>query len=276
MIVYILTDMEGVAGIDHWDQCYDPDDASPKYIYGKDQLTLDLNAAVEGAFDGGATKVRVLDGHGRNHNKGLVPGLLDPRAEKMWIASNPPIRWEGLDEHVACSAMIGQHAMAGTINGFIDHTQSPKQITRLMINGVEHGEMSQWALCCAGFNVPMVFTSGDEALCDETRRLFPQARTVPTKKGTGWATCELYDTQKVRENIRREMAAAVRNRANVKPWTQKLPIEIRMEFAWSEYADGLAKIPGVTRLSAREVRWFINDPRDIYDYPSAAWKPMQP
>jgi D-amino peptidase len=213
MIVYILTDMEGVAGIDHWDQCYAPDDNSPKYLYGREQLTLDVNAAIEGAFDGGATVVRVLDGHGRNRNKGFVPGLLDKRAQKMWIASHSPVRWDGMDESVACAAMIGQHAMAGTVRGFIDHTQCTKTLTRFMINGVEHGEMSQWALYCGAFNVPLVFTSGDEALCDETRRLFPHARSVPTKIGTGWATCELYDLKAVRDNIRREMALAVRDSA---------------------------------------------------------------
>ena len=273
MIVFILTDMEGVAGIDHWDQFADPDDNSAQYRYGKEQLTLDLNAAVEGAFDAGATKVRVLDGHGRNGNKGLLPGLLDPRAEKMWIASNPPLRWQGMDETVACAAVVGQHSMAGTINGFIDHTQMTKQITRLMIGGVEHGELSQWALYCGGCNVPLVFTSGDEALCDETRRLFPQARTVPTKKGTGWATCELYDTKRVRENIRREMAEAVRNRANVKPWKLPTPIEVRLEYAWSGPMDAMAKVPGVVRLSGREVRWQIEDPRDIYNYPNTEWHP---
>ena len=50
-------------------------------------------------------------------------------------------------------AQIGQHAMAGTVRGFIDHTQCPKTLTRLMIGGVEHGEMSQWALYCGGFGV---------------------------------------------------------------------------------------------------------------------------
>ncbi len=72
MIVWICTDMEGLAGIDQWDQCYDPDDNSPHYRYGCEQLTTEANAAISGCFDAGATEVRILDGHGRNRNKGFL------------------------------------------------------------------------------------------------------------------------------------------------------------------------------------------------------------
>jgi D-aminopeptidase len=54
--------IHGLAGVDHWDQCYDPDDHSPKYRHGREQLTADANAAIAGCFDAGATEVRVLDG----------------------------------------------------------------------------------------------------------------------------------------------------------------------------------------------------------------------
>ncbi|MBI4024212.1 MAG: M55 family metallopeptidase [Verrucomicrobia bacterium] len=88
MIIWICTDMEGLAGVDHWDQCYDPDDNSPKYLHGREQLTADANAAIAGCFDAGATEVRILDGHGRNANKGFT-SQLDPRA-KPWRVK-PPI-----------------------------------------------------------------------------------------------------------------------------------------------------------------------------------------
>src|SRR5215469_7514005 len=123
VIFWICTDMEGLAGIDRWEQCYGPDE-SPDYQYGREQLTADVNAAIAGCFDAGATQVRVLDGHGRNRNEGFIRENLDPRATIVWFSQRSPIRLEGLDESVHAVAMIGQHAMAGTINGFLDHTQS--------------------------------------------------------------------------------------------------------------------------------------------------------
>ncbi len=38
MVIWICTDMEGLAGVDYWDQCYDPYDTSTKYQYGREQL----------------------------------------------------------------------------------------------------------------------------------------------------------------------------------------------------------------------------------------------
>jgi D-amino peptidase len=274
MIVWICTDMEGLAGIDRWEQCYAPDDDAPEYLYGREQLTAEVNAAVAGCFDAGAAEARVLDGHGRNRNRGFIPERLDPRVKQVWIAGTNPLRWEGLDESVAAVAMIGQHAMAGTLHGFIDHTQSPKEIVRYRINGQEQGEMGQFALYAGGFGVPLAYVSGDEALCEEARRLFPRARSTPTKRGTGWETCELYPPDEVRARIREDIAAALKTIDRSAAWRLPPPIEVSIEWAWSGPADRTARVPGVRRVDARTVAWQIGDPRDIYCVPNARWHPL--
>lgn len=273
MIVWICTDMEGLAGIDHWDQCYHPEDTHPAYLYGKEQLTAEVNAAVAGCFEGGATRVCVLDGHGRNRNQGLNREILDPRAEVIWVGQQTPLRWEALDESVHAVAMIGQHAMAGTINGFLDHTQNPKTLCRYKINGEEYGEMGQLALYAGGFGVPLVYVSGDVALCDEAHRQFPHVKSTPTKRGTGWASCELYPTEEVRLHIRHDIAESLQGVQKEWAWRLKAPIEITVEWAWSEHADRFAKVSGVKRLDARTVSWQISSPRDIYNWPSERWQP---
>jgi len=273
MIVWICTDMEGLAGVDHWDQCYHPDDSSLEYTYGRQQLTADLNAAAMGCFDAGADEVRVLDGHGRNGNRGFIPQALDPRVKRVWFTSATPVRWEGLDQTVTVVAMVGQHSMAGTLNGFIDHTQSPRQIVRFLINGEEYGEMGQFALYAGACGVPLAYVSGDEALCAEAARQFPGAVSTPTKRGTSWSTCELYPMEDVRERIRRDIACAVAGADGVRPWQVEPPVEITVEWAWSGAADGLAAVPGVRRLDARTVSWTITDPRDVYTWPSDLWRP---
>jgi D-amino peptidase len=273
MIVWICTDMEGLAGLDQWKQCADPDDDSPDYRYGREQLTAEINAAIAGCFDGGATEVRVLDGHGRNRNKGFIPEQFDTRAQQMWIAARNPLRWEGLDESVHAVAMIGQHAMAGTIGGYLDHTQSTKTICRYKINGEEYGEMGQFALYAGGVGAPLVYVSGDEALCEEARRQFPHAHSTPTKRGTGWETCVLYPPDEVRANIRRDIAGALQSVDRSKAWRLPPPIEVSVEMAWSGAVDGMARIPGVRRPHARIASWTIHDQRDIYNWPSSDWHP---
>lgn len=269
----IVTDMEGLAGVDHWDQCYAADDDAPAYRHGLDQLAADTNATIAGCFDAGATEVCVWDGHGRNRQQAFTRVPLDPRARLARLVPGAPLQLEGLDAAVAGVFMVGQHAMAGTLHGFLDHTQCPKEICRLRIAGAEHGELSQFTLLAGVYGVPLLHVSGDEALCAESRRLFPWAATTPTKRGTGWATCELYPPERVRQQIRADVAAAIRGRAAARPWQPPTPFEIAVEFAWSELADRIAAIPGVRRPHARTVAWTLRDARFVYNWPSPDWHP---
>ncbi len=269
MIAWICTDMEGLAGIDHWDQCYG--DGPEYHAHGRRQLTADTNAAIAGCFDGGATEVRVLDGHGRNRNQGFTPDL-DARATRVWI-SGPPTRLEGLDETVGVGLLVGQHARAGTLHGFLDHTQSPKTICRITAGGVEIGETGQFALFCGAFGVPVGYLSGDEAACAEARELLPHCITTPTKRGTGWATCELYDPATVRARLRADAARAVRTADRARAYRLPTPFEVMVEYAYSELADHTARWPGVRRPHARMVAWTLADAANVYAWPSAGWAP---
>ena len=274
MKIGIVTDMEGLAGVDDWEQCYAADDDHPAYRHGLTQLAADTNATVAGCFDAGATEVVVWDGHGRNRQAAFTRVALDPRATLRRLIPGAPLVLEGLDAGTAGVLMVGQHAMAGTLHGFLDHTQCPKEICRYLINGAEHGEMSQFALHAGAFGVPLLHVSGDEALCAEAQRLFPWVATTATKRGTGWATCELYPVDAVRAAIRRDVATAIRNRAGARPWTQPMPADVTVEYTWSEFADRLAAVPGVQRLHARAVAWKIPDPRYIYNWPGPVWAPL--
>ncbi len=169
MIIWIMTDMEGLSGVDQIDQFSPEDEHNPAYQYGREQLTADANAAILGCFDAGATEVRICDGHGFNRNRGFTEDL-DPRATKVHVASRNPIRWEGLDESVHAIAMIGQHAMAGTVNAFLDHTQSSKVICRYFINGEEAGEMSQITLYAGGVGAPLLCMFQATRHCVRKRR----------------------------------------------------------------------------------------------------------
>ncbi len=265
--------MEGLAGVDHWDQCYAKADDAPEYLHGLAQLAADTNAAVAGCFDAGATEVVVWDGHGRNRQKAFMRVDLDPRASFRRLEPGAPLKFAGLDASVSGVVMVGQHAMAGTLHGFLDHTQSPHTICRFLINGAEHGEMSQCALHAGAFGVPLLHVSGDEALCTEARRLFPWCVTTATKRGTGWETCELYSAADVRAQIRRDVAQAIARANSAKVWRLPPPIEVTVEYAWSAWADQLAATPGVRRPHARTVSWRIDDPRFIYNWPCADWHP---
>lgn len=269
MRIGIMTDMEGLAGVDHWEQCYAEDDDAATYRHGLEQLAADTNAAVAGCFDAGATEVIVWDGHGRNLQQAFTRVDLDPRAQLARVVAEKSVRIEGVDADLAGVLMIGQHAMAGTTRAFLDHTQNPKDVCRFTINGEEHGEMSQFALYAGAAGVPLLYAAGDECLCAEAARLFPWVHTTATKRSTGWSTCSLYPVHEVRAAIRRDVADAIRQRADAQTWRLTMPLNLAVEFAWSALADERDGAPGVSRPHARVLAWTIDDPRLIYDWPRA-------
>lgn len=176
MNLYIMTDMEGCAGIMNHDEWVL---ASGRYFdKGREILTLEVNAAIEGFLEGGADRILVVDGHGAG---GINPLLLHPAARLTGGAPNPPFPFF-MDSSFDGAACVGQHAKAGTALSHITHTQWFNWID-LAVNGRSIGEYGTIALCAMELGVPFVFAAGEEALCREARALTPGVETVSVKEG---------------------------------------------------------------------------------------------
>jgi len=175
MKIMIMTDMEGAAGILNHDDWVVP--GGRFYSKGQRLLTEEVNAAVAGLFEGGATDVIVVDGHGYG---GIAPELLDERAK---LQRGPCGGWPwGLDSGFDAFCCVGQHAKAGTDYSHITHTQWFNYID-LAVNAVSIGEYGQMALCAMELGVPTILACGEEALCTEAAQLTPGVVTVGVKKG---------------------------------------------------------------------------------------------
>ena len=178
MRVYIMTDMEGVCGVlDSVNWCLLD---GRYYEQGKELLTREVNAAVDGFLAGGATDILVADGHGWG---GIVPSLLHPQAElsRNWRRGKAyPFSMEGHPFDVA--AWIGQHPKAGTVGGHICHTGN-MGVRDMSINGVSVGEFGQLVFCAGERGIRSVFASGCEAFTQEARELVPGIETVAVKRG---------------------------------------------------------------------------------------------
>jgi D-amino peptidase len=176
--IYIMTDLEGVAGVRDSEQWCGPD--GRYYDVGQKLLTLEVNAAIEGFLAGGATDIVVADGHGRG---AVNIELLDRRAqlERGWSAGwpGPSLATGSLD----AVAWVGQHAKAGTEHAHLAHTQGWNYVD-LSVNGISIGEFGQLALCASELAARSIFASGDKAFTDEAQALVPGIETVCVKHGT--------------------------------------------------------------------------------------------
>jgi D-amino peptidase len=255
--IYIHTDLEGVSGIDRIEQM---DRGNAAYRQTCELLMGDLNAAIDGVFAGGAESVTVLDSHGGGNN--FLLDLLDPRARND---TRPNGKWWGvLDDSYDGTFFLGAHAMAGTQNGFLDHTQSSTHWLDYCLNGRRVGELAQWALVAGHFGVPLLMACGDEAACVEARQFFQPIETAIVKRGIGRNRAEVVELTEARDRIREAARRATGLVGQAKPYTPSKPMEIRLTFTRSDYCDAAATRPGNERLDARTVRKVTDDPLDLF------------
>lgn len=175
MRVYVMTDLEGVAGVLNFDDYGAP--GARYYELARELTTRETNAAIEGALDAGATEILVVDGHGHG---ALDPTLLHPQAK---LLAGRPLGYPfGCDDSFAAAMIVGQHAKSNTDGGHLSHTGS-FTVEELQINGVSVGELGCNMLFCGCFGVPTVMVSGDQAAADEARALVPNIATAAVKEG---------------------------------------------------------------------------------------------
>ena len=174
--IYMMTDLEGVAGVSNFQEWTER--GHPYYGLAREFLTAEVNAAIDGFFEGGATEILVADGHGAG---AVNIHQLDPRAEYLrgWGAGPWPLT---LDETFDALVYVGQHSKAGTEYGHLAHTQGTNYLD-LSINGVSIGEFGQLAMCASEMGVRTIFGSGDEAFTKEAQKLAPGIETVAVKRG---------------------------------------------------------------------------------------------
>src|SRR6516165_1008424 len=185
MRVFIISDMEGVAGITNWSQVTGGESL---YDEGRKLYTEEINAAVRGARAGGATEVVVMDCHGAGGAwsfNSLVPELLDPRCE--FVVQEKWTEYTGfLEQGCDAALFVGMHAMAGVAGGVMNHTVSGQEWWSLRFNGTLVGETGINAALCGMWGCPVLLVTGDEAVCAEGRDLLGSGlTTVAVKRGLG-------------------------------------------------------------------------------------------
>ncbi len=238
MKVYMCTDLEGISGVVTFnDTGRDTGQAGPRYEAARLLLTEDVNAAVQGALDGGASDIIVNDGHGGGSH--FVMDKLHPDARYYCGRGRVPGKNRELIEWADVLMLVGFHAMSGTANALLDHTQSSKTWHRYFVNGVETGEIGQAAIRAGHFNVPVVCVTGDSAAVEEARRFLGDIETVAVKEGCSRQSAICLAPVKARQLIQTAAKRAMGLADKIKPYKIEVPAEIRLECAGSDYADSL-------------------------------------
>ncbi|NLE44238.1 MAG: amino acid amidase [Chloroflexi bacterium] len=253
MKVFISADIEGVTGVTHWDETHlQKESAAPH----RDQMTAEVAAACEGALNAGASEVWVKDAHGEGRN---VAGDRLPQQVKLvrgW-SGHPFGMVEELDRSFQAMLMVGYHSPAGGGGNPLAHTMS-LDFVHIKLNGQYASEFLLHAFVAAYVGVPVVFVSGDRALCELASELNPHIASVAVKEGIGASTVNIHPalaTARISEAVERALQGDL-SRALI-----TLPDHFRMEICYRTHSSAYAGsfYPGAERIDAHTVAFEHDD-----------------
>jgi D-amino peptidase len=251
MKVFIAVDLEDISGLVQWD--------STERLREREFITADANAAITGAFDGGATEVLVTEAHGNMRN--IIPEEIDARARFLSGQPKPKNHMAGIDSSFSGAMLVGYHSRAGTLNGVMAHTYTGS-VFSLRFNGLEVGEIGADAAIAGHYGVPVILVTGDRAACLEARDLFGEVETTVVKEGMGRSSAICIQPSRAREQIQKAAERAVKSviaHTNAKPFVIKSPVRTEVTFTDPSYADCVAKIPSVERTDGRTIAFSCED-----------------
>ncbi|NOZ61663.1 MAG: M55 family metallopeptidase [Calditrichaeota bacterium] len=239
--IYISVDMEGITGVVDWAET-EADKA--EYQYFRKIMTDEVNAAIEGALEKGATEIVVRDAHGNAKN--IIPDRLHEKARllRAW-ANSPWVMMEGIDETFAAAIFIGYHAKAMTAQGTLSHTMRG-DIFDLRVNGISLPELGWNALIAGYVNVPVIFVSGDDLICRQAKELIPDIEAVTVKQGFGEANLNLHP-KVAQEKIRQGVASVMERIDRIAPFRLEKPYVMEIAYKKTRLTNQAAWYPGVVR-----------------------------
>ena len=243
---FVLTDLEGPAGVDSFTQTRPGDAVLERMERAKKLLAGEVNACVAGirsVFPD--AHIDVWDGHGPG---GLIKE--DIVGANYLREGKPYMRLQGYDALL----FVGQHAMAGTFNAPLCHTYSSKTVAYYKLNGVFIGEFGARALIAGMQGVPTVFLSGDDKAALEAKLFVPEIEVAVVKRGRGVEAAEHLEPDEARRLVREGAAKAVRRAAEIPPFTGiKPPYVLEIGYLDPTEPGGLTG-PNVEWINERTVR----------------------
>ena len=259
MKLFISNDIEGTAGIVDWQQVRA---SGADYELGRRLLTDEVNAAIDGAVEAGATEILVNDSHSTMQN--IRPNALHGNASYLSGRHKPLYMMEGLDGTFDAVFMVAYHGSIGAERAILSHTYNPLAVWDARLNGVAVGESALNALVALHHRVPVVLITGDDATAEEARPFLPGAETVVVKRSITRFAAESLHPDRACQLIRDGAARALARATAISPPAIKLPATLDVTFLTADMAEMATWIRGVERADVRVVTITDDEPLRLY------------
>jgi D-amino peptidase len=247
--------MEGISGVVHWDH------VKPghfEYARFREIMTEEVNAAIDGALDGGATSVAVTDGHSEGRNI-LIEKLHLPA--RLNSGSPAPLSMVEGVQQADCVFFIGYHARANTPDAVLCHTWTD-QVRGVWLNDQAVGEIGLNAAVCGSFGARVALITGDRAAVQEALDLLGPIEAVVVKTARGRMSAECLAVADTRTAIRHAAAHAMVRQ--IPPFVVSPPIRLRVELTRPDQIDLALRVPGSKRSDGVTLEWIGDDMVSVY------------
>jgi D-amino peptidase len=257
MKVFLSSDMEGTAGVVAWEQCVGD---GLEAVHGRRLLLNEVNAAIEGAVDGGATDIVLNDSHAFMRN--MPPEQLAGQASYISGAHKPVYMMQGLDASYGAVLFVSYHGSVGAEAG-LSHTYNPNAVIEARIDGKITGEAGINALVAAHYGVPVVLITGDRCACEEAATLIPGIHTAVVKQHVSRVAADSLHPDRACALIRERAKEAVAAAAGARPPAFS-PGVLELFVRTVDIAETASWVRGVTRTGPRELRIQGDNPLETY------------
>ncbi len=248
--VYISVDMEGIAGVVTNEQL---GPTGFEYQRARQFMTDELNAAIQGARDAGATQILVSDSHGNGQNILIDQLPNDITVVRSW--PRPLMMMEGIDSTFDAAIFLGYHSGTSNVSGVRAHTMSSGTLTGVALNGTEVPEGGINAAIAGHFGVPIVMISGDDAAIAEVRKFTGNIEGAQVKRAISFHSAATMVPKAAQELIRARAKAGVERRAEARPYRLTGNITLDVSFKHYRAAEIVAYLPNIVRVNAHTIRF---------------------
>jgi D-amino peptidase len=249
MTILISADMEGASGVT-W-----PGDVQPgteQWQRCRRMFVSDVNAAIAGFCDAGATSIMVNEAHATMRN--LLLEELDKRAVMLTGRHKELSMVDGIDRpDVRAVAFVGYHAGAG-MEGVLAHTYLANSIITVRVNGEPATEGRLNAYVAAEYGVPVVLVTGDDRTCADAAGYAPQAQKVAVKECVSRYAAVCRPPEVTAAEIRSAAKAAAGLAGRGEP-ARGAGFRVEVDVDAAQLAQAAALVPGVERTGDRAVAY---------------------
>jgi len=254
MKIYISADMEGIAGVVTGEQL------SPtgfEYQRFREFMTQEVNAAIEGAIEAGATEIVVSDSHGNAQN--LLIEKLPKNILLIRGFPRPLVMMQGIDATFDGAIFLGYHASTTNPQGVRAHTMSSARLADVRLNNTSMPEGGFNAAIAGHFNVPIIMVSGDDAAVKEVTDLLGDVEGAVVKSNYGFHSAITIMPEASNALIREKAKKAVSRIKTFKPYKLKTPVQLDVRFKNYRPSELLSYLSIVERTDAHSIRFMGKD-----------------